>query len=148
MTILPLSSKESLDRAVQNEVARLKARDAVDANGFMTPEHPDAFLDYPPVVKPSADYGLSDTPCPRCHGHGGWNLKINAYPLHRYEDTAENRHRYAHFRSLCPSCNGWGFMREGQTCAHEWGSARSVGRCLTEWTCIHCGVKSIVDSSD
>jgi RecJ-like exonuclease len=115
---------------------------------YTGPDHPDAFVDYPLAPKPHYEGMFTDEPCPRCKGHGGWNLQVNAYSLHGKEDTPENRHLFAHFRAMCGSCNGWGYMRVGQTCAHEWGSPRTVGRCLTEWTCVHCGEKTQVDSSD
>lgn len=114
---------------------------------FLNPaESPDAFLDFPPVDQTNWPKGA--TLCPNCQGHGGWNLKINAYPLHDKEDTAENRHYFRHFRASCGACWGYGFLQPGQTCAHEWTSSRSIGHCLSIWTCGKCGAEREVDSSD
>lgn len=37
--------------------------------------------------------------------------------------------------------------KEGQPCTHSYQSA-TVGRCLTEYTCQHCGDRYQIDSSD
>ena len=104
------------------------------------------------VQNPPDNYDIAEAValmCPRCKGHGGWNLKLNAYPLHDYPDTPENRHRYSHFRASCGSCWGWGYLQKGQTCAHKWdGPQRNIGHCLTIWTCSLCGAEREVDSSD
>ena len=104
------------------------------------------FKDYPPKDRPK-NYELGD-PCPRCKRHGGWNLKLNAYPLHDYPDTPENRHAYAHLRSSCSACWGWGYLQPGQTCAHSWKDSKTVGKCLHEWVCEKCGQTITIDSSD
>jgi len=113
---------------------------------FMTHLHADAFVDYP-LREPSPQYGLTKM-CPKCQGHGGWNLALNQYRMHNYPDTPENRHRYAHFTCLCGNCTGWGYVHESQTCVHDWEYSRNVGRCLNEYKCIHCGKLNQVDSSD
>lgn len=115
-------------------------------NDFLEPDHPDAFRDYPKMDR--TEYGPTGDECPKCKGHGGWNLRLNAYPLHDMEDTPENRHRYSHFRASCGACWGWGYLQEGQTCAHEWVNKRTVGNCLHEWECTKCGATREVDSSD
>jgi hypothetical protein len=114
---------------------------------YLTPDDPHAFDDYPLAPVPPPEYGFSDTPCPTCKGHGGWNLKVNSSPLHNYPDTPENRHLYSHFRASCGSCWGWGYLAKGQTCAHEWTRSRSIGNCLSVWTCGKCGAEREVDSS-
>lgn len=110
---------------------------------YMTHTDPDAFLDFPSPVVPRTNHKL----CPRCKGHGGWNLKLNAYP-NRYEDTAENRHKFSHFRSMCSNCHGWGQVHESQTCVHEWTFVVNKGRCLNLYKCIHCSTPNLIDSSD
>lgn len=37
--------------------------------------------------------------------------------------------------------------KEGKPCKHEYTS-RNIGRCLTEYTCKHCGHRYEIDSSD
>ena len=110
---------------------------------YLEPTDPGAFDDFPPVSIPK---GL--VICPKCQGHGGWNLRLNAYSLHGYPDTRENRHRYSHFRASCSSCWGYGYLQPGQTCVHEWDYYRTIGRCLHEWKCVKCGAIREVDSSD
>ncbi len=120
---------------------------------YLGPEDPGAFDDWP-VKDPPAWCGDDpalwlDRLCPECHGRGGWNLKLNAYPLHGRQDTPENRHRYAHLRGHCGACWGWGYLQPDQTCAHNWdGPQRNVGKCLNIWTCSRCGAEREVDSSD
>jgi hypothetical protein len=111
---------------------------------YMEETHPDAFLDFPPP----RDVPEGHVQCNVCKGHGGWNLRINAYPLHNYEDTPENRHRFSHFRCACSHCSGWGFHEESLKCPrHQW-EEKTIGRCLHLWTCKICGAKREVDSSD
>ena len=113
---------------------------------YLESTDPGAFLDWPEVdIRLIKGYRL----CPVCQGHRGWNLRLNAYPLHTLEDTAENRHRHSHFRCQCSHCNGWGQVHESVTCAgHEWKWIKNTGRCLNLYECIHCGKKHEVDSSD
>lgn len=107
--------------------------------------HPDAFVDWP-VMQPAHGY---TKPCPVCKCHGGWNLQLNAYSLHHYPDTPENRHRYSHFRATCGHCHGWGYVRPENTCpGHEWVHVRNTDRCLAEYQCKHCNVVAEFDSSD
>jgi hypothetical protein len=112
---------------------------------MLKPTDPEAFIDYPLKEHPGPGYGEI---CPKCQGHGGWNLILNTYPLRGKKDTPENRHLFSHFRTSCGACWGWGYLREEQTCAHEWGDERTVERCLHEWICAKCGATTKVDSSD
>ena len=112
---------------------------------YMDHTHPDAFLDWP---KRSPEYGATKE-CPRCKGHGGWNLLLNAYNMHGMEDTAENRHKFAHFRQMCGHCYGWGYVAPEEDCpGHDWKHVATIGRCLNRYECIHCQQISDVDSSD
>lgn len=116
-----------------------------DAGGYMTPDHPDAFLDHP-MKEP----GFYKNVCPRCKGHGGWNLRANAYPLHGRPDTPENRHAFSHFRCSCNHCNGWGYVddKTAATCqGHHWVYVENLGRCYNRYKCEHCGAVNDVDSS-
>lgn len=94
--------------------------------------------------------------CPRCRGHGGWNLLVNAYPLHSYENTSENRHMFSHFRALCEICSGYGYVNPNQNnlnpeCVqdgHKWSLVENLGRCYNRYKCLTCGITQDVDSSD
>lgn len=115
---------------------------------YLEPTDKDAFKDYP-LQKRANHMPESWVQCPLCSGHGGWNLKLNAYRMHGHADTPENRHRFSHFRANCSQCNGWGFVAPDNTaCIHKWVQNRNVGRCLNEYKCSGCGKISVVDSSD
>lgn len=114
-------------------------------NKYMDHTHPQAFLDWP-KRDPSSS---GEVVCPKCKGHGGWNLQLNAYPLWDKEDTAENRHTFAHFRSMCGMCNGWGWgAAESFVCDHNWTFEQNLGKCYNRYRCTHCNVRQDVDSSD
>lgn len=113
---------------------------------FMDHTHADAFVDYP-MREPDAVLGYTKM-CPKCQGHGGWNLALNQYSLHGKENTPENRHTFSHFTCMCGNCYGWGFVREDQTCVHDWKFHSNTGRCLNMYQCIHCGQLNEIDSSD
>jgi hypothetical protein len=114
---------------------------------YMDHTHPDAFVDFE-KLEPMVNTGYTK-PCPVCQCYGGWNLKLNAYPLHNYPNTAENRHRYSHFRSNCSHCNGYGYTLPTETCSgHEWERKQNLGRCYTLYVCKKCNKNMEVDSSD
>ena len=113
-------------------------------------EHTDAqaFVDFPEVPNPP-EYLEAAVLCIKCKGHGGWNLKLNAYPLHQYEDTPENRHRYSHFRAGCSQCQGHGYVKpEDSDHIHEWKWVKNTGNCLNLHECEVCGKTREIDSSD
>lgn len=116
---------------------------------FMDHTHTDAFVDFVKMdASDAARYGMT-VECPRCKGHGGWNLQLNAYPLHQYADTAYNRNRYSHFRATCSHCNGWGYISPEEKCpGHEWELVRNFGHCQHEYKCSVCGAIQHTDSSD
>lgn len=75
--------------------------------------------------------------CPKCAGHGRWNLRVDAYGPGR------------HFVGVCDHCSGWGLVDVNQTCVnHNWKHTANLGRCYNEYTCTHCGAVSRVDSGD
>jgi hypothetical protein len=114
---------------------------------YLSPTDTGAFDDWV-RREPESAYGMSKE-CPVCRGYGGWNLALNAYPLHDYADTPENRHRYSHFRACCSHCNGWGYVHDSEMCSgHEWKFDRNLGRCYNRYRCIRCDKVSDVDSSD
>ena len=111
--------------------------------------HQNAFVDYPAKLSIPEYLGKNAKECPVCQGYGGWNLQLNSYPLHNYEDTPANRHRYSHFRSMCNHCTGYGWVHVSEKCeGHQWIFTRNLGRCYNEYRCARCGKLSEVDSSD
>ncbi len=113
---------------------------------YLEPNDEGAFLDHP-RMEPSGNYNIE---CPLCKGHGGWNMRLNAYPLHGKENNPANRHQFSHFRCICRHCNGWGYV-DAATAAkcqgHDWVFVRNTGNCLNLYECKHCGEKNVVDSS-
>jgi len=123
-----------------------KSTAPANMNKYMDQSHPDAFVDHP-VMQPHGDLTKI---CPTCHGHGGWNLLLNQYPLpDGMANTPENRSKFSHFRCHCMHCNGWGYVRETENCpGHEWVHVRNTGRCLNLYRCSVCGKEWEIDSSD
>lgn len=115
---------------------------------YLEPTDPDAFLDFPSKKEAKPNYGYTEE-CPKCMGYGGWNLRVNAYPLHHREDNAENRHKHSHFKQSCYHCVGWGFVRpEDADHVHDWHHVKVLGNCLNLYECSVCNKKWQVDSSD
>ena len=107
-----------------------------------------AFVDFPSKKEPQPEQGLTEV-CPKCMGYGGWNLKLNACPLHFHEDTPENRHNFSHFRQSCYHCSGWGWVREEDANhVHDWKFVENLGNCLNLHECSICGKKWQIGSSD
>lgn len=113
---------------------------------YLKPTDQGAFDDYPKMTKASF-LGDDYVECPNCQGHGGWNLKLNSYPLHSMPNTPENRHRYSHFRASCSQCHGYGYTND-LACMHEFKYKRTVGNCMNEYICNKCKVPRVYDSSD
>jgi hypothetical protein len=89
--------------------------------------------------------------CPVCNGSGRKPAGDNKYKsviagYDKVTDTFE-----------CTNCGGqYMFGRptgevnarpDGTPCTHEY-SSKNVGRCLTEYTCKHCGDRYQIDSGD
>lgn len=111
---------------------------------YLEPHDVGAFDDYPLM-----DVIEDKSVCPKCKGHGGWNLRLNAYPLHEKENTPENRHRYSHFRASCDNCQGYGYVNnENANHIHKWTFVKNIGNCLNLYECSGCGQNWQVDSSD
>jgi len=118
-------------------------------NVYLDTTDKDAFVDFPGKLRPSSAYPSRSSECPKCKGYGGWNLKLNAYPLHNLEDNAENRHKFSHFRQGCYHCSGWGWVREEDANhVHDWDFVSNLGNCLNLYECNICGKTWQVDSSD
>lgn len=104
----------------------------------------DMIIQLPPherFASMAGDYTL----CPKCHGYGGWNLRLNAYR----GETPDQRH----FRASCGQCWGWGWVaREGPdaTCVHEYREIEpdQPWRCWHTIQCTKCGRTRSYDSSD
>ncbi|MEI2422606.1 hypothetical protein V6O07_20170, partial [Arthrospira platensis SPKY2] len=110
------------------------------------PNDPGAFIDFPPARAVPEGHKT----CPVCAGHGGWNRKLDVYPLPPDTlDTPENRHRYTHFKMFCRHCWGWGYVSTAVTCpGHEWVAIANLGSCRHRECCLHCGAEIEVDASD
>lgn len=112
---------------------------------FMDATHEKAFVDFPEKSTQPSHLPNSQE-CPVCKGHGGWNLRLNAYPLHGYADTPENRHRYTHFRANCPQCNGYGWTND-LACLHDFVRVGSIAMFQHKDECRKCGMAVVNDSS-
>jgi len=80
--------------------------------------------------------------CPKCKGHGLWNLRLNQYKSHIPQDR--------HFRQSCSNCNGWGWVDKHSRdaiCLHEYKHTGSYYTHDHEYTCQKCGKQIRVDSS-
>jgi hypothetical protein len=122
-----------------------------------------------------ADYTVE---CPKCHGYGGWNLRLNAYPgtcscehewhQHTRHASGAQKCKYPgcgcadfestrtpeqrHFRAFCFQCHGWGWVQPGldADCLHEFKEIApdQPWRCWHTYKCEKCGKTKSVDSSD
>lgn len=116
---------------------------------YIEPTDADAFVDFPGKKNLCDFLPQCNCECPKCQGYGGWNLKLNAYPLHGKTNTTENRHNFSHFRASCDHCQGYGYVKpEDASHIHKWEFVKNVGNCLNEYTCKQCNQTWIVDSSD
>lgn len=107
---------------------------------FLDPTHPDAFLDLS-KKEPYLPWNLT-LECPTCKGHGQWNLVINEYM--RYENPADR-----HFKQMCGTCNGHGYVNPARpVCEHDWSHRVTIGKCLHRVTCIKCNQTVEIDSGD
>ncbi len=116
---------------------------------YLEPTDPEAFTDYPLQSSEEAAKYEMTVACPKCKGHGGWNLRLNAYPLHGKDDNPENRHKFSHFRASCSHCQGWGYVTsDNADHVHDWVWVRNTGNCLNLHECSICKRQWEIDSSD
>ena len=97
---------------------------------------PHTNYDDTPVKEANPRYGYTVL-CPKCEGHGTYNLELNAYGPGK------------HFKGCCQQCTGWGWVTpDNATCIHDWKqTAHDERRCLTNYQCSKCGKTETVDSS-
>jgi len=104
------------------------------------------FQDIPKMEKPQ-DYPSVSHECPKCKGHGKWNLTVDAYGPG------------THFQQCCGQCNGWGWVAEADlTCMHEYAEISQAqckkrgiqhwGSCWHVYACTKCDRITAHDSSD
>ena len=79
--------------------------------------------------------------CPLCHGHGNWNLTLNAYGPGQ------------HFQAFCRQCWGWGWVEKDSpsvTCIHKFVEIApdQPFRCWHTIRCTECGEKRSYSSDD
>jgi hypothetical protein len=126
----------------------MEAQKGTAMHAYLEPTDADAFVDHPVQDMDDAAKCGMNILCPQCKGHGGWNLRLNAYPLHEHADTPENRHRYSHFRAHCTQCQGYGYVTEDNADhIHEWVRIKTIGNCLNLHECRICKRQWEVDSS-
>lgn len=114
----------------------------------MTKYLPDAtnFDGLPKLERPSKDHNMPYQ-CPKCKGHGRWNLRLDAYGPGK------------HFQAHCGQCNGWGWVsEEDRDCVHKYEEISQAecrekgimhwGRCWHAYQCGKCGRVTGRDSSD
>lgn len=95
-----------------------------------------AFTDFADGSKRSGTFVL----CPKCHGHGGWNLLLNQYGPGK------------HFQASCAQCWGWGWVAGDSTdatCLHDFHAIKpdQPFRCWHTDQCRKCG-RTVSYSSD
>lgn len=113
---------------------------------YLNEDSKDAFLDMEVLERPDLRYAsMKDKKwvlCPKCKGHGGWNLKLNAYPDQKVP-------KMKHFRSSCSQCWSWGWVEEESldaTCVHDW--EHTTHKMFDHsMTCTKCGRERRYDSS-
>ena len=104
---------------------------------YLEPTDPDAFVDYP-KMEYNPKMSWNDTECPKCFGHGGWNLSISQPHFHT-----------SHFRAHCNQCHGNGWLPAANTaCIHDLKWVKNIGNCLNLYGCIKCEHTEEWDSSD
>jgi len=94
---------------------------------------------------------MTKGPCPVCQGNKRVPAGDHKYKhvMAGYDPTTDTLE--------CRNCGGqymWGgprgevpLNRDGIPCTHLYDSA-TVGRCLTQYTCRHCGDTHTIDSGD
>jgi hypothetical protein len=116
---------------------------------FSDPYLPDCtdFTNIPVLKKPSKYRKM--VKCPKCKGHGHFNLRLNAYGPGK------------HFQGTCSQCCGCGWVDpKDAICIHEWKEIgreecrkRGVyhaGNCYHVYVCSKLGCAAVMaqDSSD
>lgn len=122
---------------------------------YLTPDDADAFLNWDKQELPETRFASMvgyTVECPKCKGHGGWHLRVNAYP-----NQPEGKRD---FNCQCNQCNGWGYVKPGldATCVHDWKELSQAqcreksithhGMCWHVYECTKCGRTMAQDSSD
>lgn len=108
-----------------------------DQFGFMTPDHPHAFMD---LLEQGNPY--KNTPaqkCLKCHGYGRWILALHEYP----QAVGYNQH----FIRECDNCNGVGWTRP-ENHIHKWVFDKNIGKSYDQYRCVLCPKIWKVDSGD
>lgn len=104
-------------------------------------------FDFTDIVKKEKNkYNCGNTECPKCHGYGGWNLRIDAYGKGK------------HFQCFCNQCWGYGYVKEEDAkCIHDFKELTSE-ECINKGLprlymhdhvieCTKCGRRRSYDSS-
>jgi hypothetical protein len=115
---------------------------------YLDPTDDGAFQDMSLKPIPPDHFSQHPVRCPRCDGHGGWNLRLDAY--------GEGKH----FQAGCFQCNGWGWVdahSKDATCVHDYQEVSysdclqqgipHYGQCWHVYQCTKCGARNSCDSS-
>ena len=89
------------------------------------------------AVKSQPSHMATSTLCPKCQGHGGWVLRLNAYG------------HGLHFNAACAQCNTWGWVGSADAdCIHKWEpSLDRTTMFQNKQECSKCGRTAVHDSS-
>jgi hypothetical protein len=93
----------------------------------------------PATLRTPPTWMKNPVPCPQCQGHTVCIVRENAYGIGK------------HFRHACMNCGGMapiGYVEADKACLHDFSIGRTVGNCLTSYTCSKCGEVQTIDSGD
>lgn len=87
--------------------------------------------------------------CPKCHGHGRWNLQLEVYGPVPGDPSGKRQH----FQGSCSQCWGWGWVdatSTDATCLHTFSEIApdQPFRCSHTLRCTACGLKRSYSSDD
>lgn len=105
--------------------------------GYLTHTDPEAFHNLEKLQPTASHIAWGFVLCPKCHGFGKWNILLDFYGpgLHQ--------------KCCCDQCDGNGYVsRDDAKCVHEFGRREAVGKSLWNVTCLKCGQKREIDTSD
>lgn len=116
---------------------------------------PDAtdFTDQPIQERPDLRFpGSKPGPwvhCPKCLGHGRWNLTLDAYGPKPGDSSGQRQH----FQASCGQCWGWGWVEAGSldaTCLHQFSEVTpdQPFRCSHTIRCAQCDQRRSYSSDD
>ena len=88
--------------------------------------------------------------CPKCHGHGRWNLRLDAFGPKPGDPSGKRQH----LQASCSQCWGWGWVKttdfRDMHCLHEFTEVApdQPFRCWHTIQCTKCGTRRSYSSDD